>query len=150
MRHHQPHKSDHPGHSHAARCHAACASQQPQAGTGHIKPGLGGLLVAKGKHIQGTPAKGRCQQARHKGCQQQGQAAPSRHEDPMIQNTMLVTDSSLSALTKATSAPRKAATAIPAKMTLSRLKAPSPRPSHSAQPRAASAPIRAAGATSPA
>ena len=63
---------------------------------------------------------------------------------------MLVTDSSLSAFTSATSAPKKAATAMPARMTLSRLNAPSPRPSHSAPPRAANAPTSAAGATSPA
>lgn len=62
---------------------------------------------------------------------------------------MLVTDSSLRALTRATRAPRKAATAIPARITLSRLKSPLPRPSQSAPHRASRAPARAAGAHQP-
>ena len=61
----------------------------------------------------------------------------------MIQKTMLVTDSSLRALTRATTAPRKAATAMPARMTVSRRKLPCPLPSQSAPPRASREPSRA-------
>lgn len=69
-------------------------------------------------------------------------------KEPMIQNTMLVTDSSFSALTSATKAPKKAATAMPARITLSRLKLPRLRPSQSAPHSASKDPARAAGATS--